>query len=47
MSHNEKVQQIVARIRRRIERKIEDVLGEGKFGFREEKELEMQLQCCE
>ena len=35
---------IIAKIlRRRIERKIEVVLGEDQFGFEEEKELGMQL----
>ena len=35
---------IMAKIlRRRIERKIEDVLGEDQFGFRRGKELGMQL----
>jgi hypothetical protein len=35
---------IIAKIlRRRFERKIEDVLGEGQFGLQEEKELGMQL----
>jgi hypothetical protein len=32
-------------LRRRIERKVEDVLGEDQFGFRREKELWMQLGC--
>ena len=37
---------IVAKIlRRRIEKKIEDVLGEDKFGFRRGTELGMQLGC--
>jgi hypothetical protein len=37
---------IVARIlRRRVERKIEDCLGEDQFGFRRGKELGMQLEC--
>jgi len=37
---------IVAKIlRRRFERKIEDVLGEDQFGFRRGKGLEMQLGC--
>jgi hypothetical protein len=53
MSHNAKraativhAAKIVARIlRRRIEKNIGDVLGEGQFGFREEKELGMQLGC--
>ena len=39
---------IVAKIlRRRIEKKIEDVLGEDQFGFRRGKELGMQLGCSE
>jgi len=37
---------IVAKIlRRRFEKKIEDVLGEDQFGFRRGKELGMQLGC--
>jgi hypothetical protein len=37
---------IIERIlRRRVERKIEDVLGEDQFGFRRGKELGMQLEC--
>ena len=37
---------IVAKIlRRKIEKKIEDVLGEDQFGFRRGKELGMQLGC--
>jgi hypothetical protein len=36
----------VARIlRRRVERKIDDVLGEEQFGFRRGEELGMQLEC--
>ena len=37
------IAKIVARILRRIGRKTEDVLGEDRFGFKEEEELEMQL----
>ena len=32
-------------LRRRFEKKIEDVLGEDQFGFRRGKELGMQLGC--
>jgi hypothetical protein len=32
-------------LRRKIEKKIEDVLGEHQFGFRSVKELGMQLGC--
>jgi hypothetical protein len=32
-------------LRRRIERKFEDVLGEDQFGFRGWKELGMQFGC--
>jgi hypothetical protein len=34
-------------LRRRIERKIEDVLGEDSLDIQEEKELGMQLECLE
>jgi len=36
---------IVAKIIRRIEKKIEDVLREDQFGFRRATELGMQLGC--
>jgi len=36
---------IVAKILRRIEKKIEDVLGEDQFGFRRGKGTRVQLEC--
>jgi len=41
IAHTSKI--ITKILRRRIERKIEDVLGEDQFGFRRGKELGMQL----
>jgi hypothetical protein len=32
-------------LRRKIERKIENVLGKDQFGYRREKEREMQMRC--
>jgi vacuolar-type H+-ATPase catalytic subunit A/Vma1 len=36
---------MLARVLRRIERKVEDVLGENQFGLRRGEELGMQLGC--
>jgi len=36
---------VAAILRRRIEKKIEDILGEDQFGFRKGKDLGLQLGC--
>jgi hypothetical protein len=36
---------VVRLLRRRMVRKIKDVLGEDQFGFRGQKELGMQFRC--
>jgi hypothetical protein len=45
VTHTAKI--VAKTLRRRIERKIEDVLGEDQFGFRKGRELGMQLGCLE
>lgn len=43
MQHRAKIVERIVRIR--IERKVEDVLGDYHFGFGRGKEIEMHLEC--